>query len=78
MNNKTKKRNNTAKFSYLFLFDLRVNICKNHPYWNLGGKQIDSGPFFSDSSYKKRVPGKVFCPEKMLLTEKSHKIGQKI
>jgi hypothetical protein len=58
MNNKTKKRNNTAKFSYLFLFDLRVNICKNHPYWNLGGKQIDSGPFFSDSSYKNRVPGK--------------------
>jgi len=40
-----------------FIF-LRVNICKNHPYWNLGGQQIDSGPFFSDSSYKKRVPGK--------------------
>jgi hypothetical protein len=30
----------------------RVNICKNHPYWNLGGPQIVSGPFFSDSSNK--------------------------
>ena len=58
MNNKTKKRNNTAKFSYLFLFDLRVNICKNHPYWNLGGQQIVSGPLFSDFSYKNRVTGK--------------------
>ena len=50
MNNKTKKRNNTAKFSYLFLLDLRVNICKNHPFWNLGGRQIDSGPAQTDIS----------------------------
>ncbi len=31
---------------------LRVNICKNHPYWNLVGQQIDSGPLFSNSSSK--------------------------
>ncbi len=43
---------------YFKKIDLRVNICKNHPYWNLGGQQIYPGPFFSDSSYKNRVPGK--------------------
>ena len=34
---------------------LRDNVSKNLPSWNLGGRQIVSGPIFSDSPYKNRL-----------------------
>ena len=34
---------------------LRGIVSKNLPNWNLGGRQIVSGPIFSDSSYKNRL-----------------------
>ena len=34
MNNKTKKRNNTAKFSYNFLFDLNMAYFGKKPFLN--------------------------------------------
>ena len=38
--------------------ELRVDFRKNLLSWNLGGQQIVPRPFFSDSPYKNRVPGK--------------------
>jgi hypothetical protein len=34
MNNKTKKKNNTAKFSYLFLFDLNMTNLEKYLFSN--------------------------------------------
>ena len=40
---------------FLHLCILRDNVSKNLPSWNLGGRQIVSGPIFSDSPYKNRL-----------------------
>ena len=45
------------KFSLPLLVNmskLRDNVSKNLPSWNLGGRQIVSGPIYSDSSYNNR------------------------
>jgi hypothetical protein len=34
---------------------LRDDVSKNLPSWNLWGRQIVSGPIFSDSPYKNRL-----------------------
>jgi hypothetical protein len=41
MNKKTKKRNNTAKFSYLFLLDLNMAFFGKIPFfsWNMETKK---------------------------------------
>ncbi len=61
---------------------LRDNVSKNLPSWNLGGRQIVSGPIFSDSPYKNRLVANFsaledkFWPKFSTFSMRGVKIGQ--
>ena len=60
---------------------LRDIVSKNLPSWNLGGRQIVSGPIFSDSSYKNRLANfsaleDQFWPKFATFSTRGVKIGQ--
>jgi hypothetical protein len=60
----------------------RDNVSKNLPSWNLGGRQIVSGPIFSDSPYKNRLVANFsaledqFGPKFSTFSTRGVKIGQ--
>ena len=62
--------------------NLRDNVSKNLPSWNLGGRQIVSGPIFSDSPYKNRLVANfsaledLFWPKFSTFSTRGVKIGQ--
>ncbi len=66
---------------WVLLF-LRGIVSKNLPNWNLGGRQIVSGPIFSDSSCKNRLVAYLsahedqFWPKFSIFSTRGVKIGQ--